>query len=144
MGALLARVMDTAFVIPGTNIRFGLDSIIDLFPGIGDAVGAVISSVLIAHAAKVGVPRIVLARMAGNVVLNSLVGAIPFLGAVLSIFYRSNVRNYALLRKHAGQRISSHRGDWIFVVGLLAGLLTFLGFLVVGSIMLVKHLAART
>lgn len=107
LSAQIVQLMDQAFVIPGTKIRFGFDSIIDLFPGIGDAIGVIISSVLIAHAAKVGVPKVILARMAGNVVINSLMGAIPFLGAVLSVFYRSNVKNYELLQRHAGNRGTS-------------------------------------
>ncbi len=143
MGAMIARLMDTVLVVPGTNIRFGLDSIIDLFPGIGDVIGALISSVLIAHAAKVGVPRIVLARMAGNVVINSIVGAIPFLGAVLSVFYRSNVKNYELIKQHAGgSRISTAR-DWIFVGALLLMMLIVLGAIAVGVALLIHQLVAK-
>jgi hypothetical protein len=143
LGAAIARLMDTVFTIPGTNIRFGLDSIIDLFPGIGDAVGALISSVLIAHAAKMGVPRIVHARMAGSVVINSVVGAIPFLGAVLSVFYRSNVKNYELLKLHAGGSRVSTQGDWLFVGALLAAMLIVLGAIVVGVALLIRQLAAK-
>lgn len=143
LGLTIARLMDTVFIFPGTNIRFGLDSIIDLFPGIGDAVGAVISTVLIAHAAKMGVPKIVLARMAGNVVINAVVGAIPFLGAVLSVFYRSNVKNYELLQLHAGGNRASTARDWIFVGALLITMLIVLGAIVVGVALLIRQLTAK-
>ena len=139
--ASLARSMDNVFVIPGTNVRFGFDSIIGLFPGIGDAIGALISSVLIAHAAKVGVPKIILARMAGNVVINSFVGAIPFLGAVLSVFYRSNVKNYELLRLHAGNRGTSTGRDWAFVVILLLAMFAILAAFIVGLSILIGQIA---
>jgi hypothetical protein len=143
LGAVIARLMDTAFVIPGTKIRFGFDSIIDLFPGIGDVVGALISSVLIAQAAKVGVPKIVLARMAGNVVINSLVGAVPFLGAVFSVFYRSNVKNYELLRLHAGRNGLSTRRDWLFVVLLLLVMFALLAGLIIGVALVIRQLMAK-
>jgi hypothetical protein len=141
LGALIARLMDTMFTVPGTKIRFGLDSIIDLFPGIGDAVGALISTVIIAQAAKVGVPRIVLARMAGNVLINSVIGAVPFLGAVLSVFYRSNVKNYELLQVHAGRLGVSTSRDWIFVIALLLAMVTVVAALLVGVALIIRHFA---
>ena len=61
----LAKLMDTMFVLPGTNIRFGLDPLIGLLPGVGDSLDALISSFLIARSARYGVPRIVMARMVG-------------------------------------------------------------------------------
>jgi hypothetical protein len=140
LSALIAQLMDTVFVIPGTNIRFGLDALIGLFPGIGDSIGALISSVLIAQAARMGVPKIVLARMAGNVVINSLVGAVPIFGDVFSVFYRSNVKNYALLQKHAGLAHESHARDWMFVTALFLGMLALLAGSVIGLVALVHFL----
>lgn len=140
LGALLAKFMDTAFVIPGTKIRFGFDALIGLFPGVGDAVGALISSVLIAQAARMGVPKIIVARMAGNVLLNSIIGAIPILGDVFSVFFKSNVRNHELLKQHAGQPRSSTLQDWVFVVGLLTALVVCLSLIVVGIAVLARNL----
>lgn len=138
--ALLASLMDTVFVIPGTKIRFGLDSIIDLIPGVGDAVGALIGVVMVARGSHLGVPKIVLARMVANVLLNTIVGAIPFLGAVLTVFFRSNAKNYELLRRHAhGQRKSTAR-DWIFVTVLLLALFAGLALVGWGAFLLGKQL----
>lgn len=96
----LARLMDGAFVIPGTNIRVGLDAIIGVVPGIGDAISGVISSYLIWEARKLGVSRWTLARMAGNTLLDTTVGAIPLAGDVFDVMFRANMKNMALLRRH--------------------------------------------
>jgi hypothetical protein len=140
VSALIARLMDSNFVIPGTNIRFGFDSIVDLIPGVGDSAGALVSTVLIAQAARLGVPRVILARMALNVLLNTFIGALPFLGAVLSVFYRSNAMNYALLQRHAGQRRISTMADWWFVGGVIALMLVLVGLTVFGAIILAAKL----
>jgi hypothetical protein len=121
--ALMSRLLDNIFLIPGTKIRFGFDPIIALIPGIGDTAMGLTSLMLIWKSARHGLPRIVLARMALNVLINAAVGAIPFIGAVSSIFYRSNAMNYELFRKHAGARGASTRSDWLFVGALLLGTL---------------------
>jgi hypothetical protein len=142
LSALIARLMDSRFVIPGTDIRFGLDSIVDLVPGIGDSAGALVSTVLIAQSARLGVPRVILARMALNVLINTLIGALPFLGAVLSVFYRSNAMNYALLQRHAGQRRASS-GDWWFVGGVIGAMLALVALTIFGAILLAAKLMSR-
>ena len=121
--ALVARLMDEAFVIPGTNIRFGLDPIIGLLPGLGGTASAVISLALIALSARLRVPRVVLARMAVNVIINAGLDAVPVLGDVLTIFFRSNTRNHELLRKHAGTARQSTRGDWDAVLDAVSSAL---------------------
>jgi hypothetical protein len=131
--ALIARLMDSAFVIPGTNIRFGLDPIIGLLPGIGDGATALTSLMLFLKAAGRGIPKIVLARMALNIVLNTSLGAVPVFGDAFSFWFKSNDRNYELLRKHAGLPNSSTKADWTFVLVLLGGLglvlvLTIIGY----------------
>jgi Domain of unknown function (DUF4112) len=131
--ALIARLMDSAFVIPGTNIRFGLDPIIGLLPGIGDGATALTSLMLFLKAAGQGVPKIVLARMALNIVLNTSLGAVPVAGDAFSFWFKSNDRNYDLLRKHAGVSDASTKADWTFVLLLLGGLglvlvLTIIGY----------------
>jgi hypothetical protein len=129
--ALIARLMDSAFVIPGTNIRFGLDPIIGLLPGIGDGATALTSLMLFLKAGGLGLPKIVLARMALNIVLNTSLGAVPVLGDAFSFWFKSNDRNYELLRKHAGAN-SSTKADWTFVIALLGGLLVVLVLTIVG------------
>ncbi len=138
--AFVARLMDTAFVIPGTNIRFGLDPLIGLLPGFGDTATALVSVLLILQSSRHGVPKIVLARMALNVLLNTAVGAIPVAGDVFSMWFKSNAMNYALLRKHAGDRRKSTLRDWMFVAGLLLLLLTAIALLVVGAVTVFKKL----
>ena len=76
----LALIMDDFLRVPGTKLRFGLDPIIGLLPGIGDVTSAIVSAVAFVHAARSGVPKILLARMAMNIVINELVGIIPGLG----------------------------------------------------------------
>lgn len=120
--ALIARLMDDQFVIPGTHIRFGLDPIMGLLPGWGDSASALVSAVLILQSARAGVPRIVLGRMALNVLINAVLGAVPGIGDAFSFWFKSNARNYDLHRKHAGTSQRSTSGDWIFVGALLGGL----------------------
>lgn len=130
----IARLMDAVFTIPGTKIRFGLDPLIGLVPGIGASLSSVVSLFLIIRSARYRLPHLVLARMALNVLINGLLDAIPVAGDALSIFFRSNARNYELLKKHAGSRKTASRHDWLIVGMLLASViaalaLTFIGFL---------------
>jgi hypothetical protein len=97
---MLATVFDTAFILPGTNVRFGVESILRLVPGIGDAIASTLSCYLLYEAHRLGVPRLLLARMAANVALEGLVGAVPLAGDAFDVFFRANRRNVALLRKH--------------------------------------------
>jgi hypothetical protein len=96
----LSVLLDTAFVIPGTNIRFGLDALIGLVPGIGDAITTVMSLYIVNEARALGAPNILIARMLGNVALDGLVGAIPVLGDAFDVAFRANRRNMALLLGH--------------------------------------------
>ncbi len=116
----LALIMDEFLRLPGTKIRFGLDPIIGLLPGIGDVSSAIISAVALIHAARYGVPKILLARMATNILINELVGIIPGLGDAFSFWFKSNVRNYKLLRRYSAAPTRSRKGDWIFLVAVLS------------------------
>ena len=116
----LALIMDEFLRFPGTKIRFGLDPIIGLLPGIGDVSSAIISAVALVHAARYGVPKILLARMATNILINELVGIIPGLGDAFSFWFKSNVRNYELLRNYSAAPARSRKGDWIFLVAVLS------------------------
>lgn len=93
----LARLLDTAVRVPGTNIRFGLDSVLGLVPGFGDFAGAALSGYVILTAARAGAPNTLLARMLANVGIDALVGAVPVLGDLFDIAFKANVRNAALL-----------------------------------------------
>jgi uncharacterized protein DUF4112 len=96
----LATLMDTAFVIPGTEIRFGLDALIGLIPGIGDAITTVISLFIVREARALGAPPLLVARMIANVALDGMVGAVPLVGDAFDVAFRANRRNMALLRQH--------------------------------------------
>jgi hypothetical protein len=97
---LLATAFDTAFAIPGTNIRFGIEALLRLAPGVGDMAASLLSSYLIYEAYRLDVPRTLLVRMIGNVVLEGLVGAVPIAGDAFDVMFRANRRNVALLRRH--------------------------------------------
>src|ERR1044072_3002826 len=96
----LATLLDTAFVVPGTNIRFGLDALIGLVPGVGDAITTAISLYIVNEARALGAPRLLVARMLANVAVDGLVGAVPLVGDAFDVAFRANKRNMALLREH--------------------------------------------
>jgi hypothetical protein len=96
----LSRLFDTAFIIPGTNIRFGLDALIGLVPGIGDVITTATSLYLVHEARQLGAPKHLIARMIGNIALDGVVGAVPLVGDAFDVMFRSNRRNMALLRNH--------------------------------------------
>ena len=94
----LASLLDTAFIVPGTNIRFGIDAVIGLVPGIGDAVTAAMALYIVHEARQLGAPAHVLSRMVANVVLDGLAGSVPVVGDVFDVAFRANRRNMRLLR----------------------------------------------
>ena len=96
----LSQLMDNAFTIPGTKIRFGLDSLIGVVPVLGDTLGLIISSYIVSVAHKIGVPWHVKARMTWNIFVDWLVGIIPFLGDAFDVAWKANLKNVALLEKH--------------------------------------------
>lgn len=106
----LARVMDSAVQIPGTNIRMGVDALLGLLPVVGDAISATISSYLIWEAKQMGVSKFVLARMAGNVAIDTVIGAVPFAGDIFDVAYKANMKNIALLKKHVDKHGLRHAG----------------------------------
>jgi hypothetical protein len=95
----LAEILDRRFTIPGTSIQIGLDPIIGLIPGVGDALASLAGSVILLVAAQSQLPKIVLVRMSLNIALNGMVGAIPVLGDLFSLWFKSNVRNVELLER---------------------------------------------
>lgn len=94
----LASLLDTAFLIPGTNLRFGLDALIGLVPGVGDMVTTLLSLYIVKEARALGAPRRVILRMLANVALDGVLGAVPIAGDVFDVMWRANRRNITLLR----------------------------------------------
>jgi hypothetical protein len=137
--AFFARLMDSIFTVPGTRIKFGLDPIIGLLPGLGSGANAVVSLLLIARSATQGVPTPILARMLGNVIINAILDTIPVAGDVLSVFYRSNARNYELLQQHAGTRKKATARDWLILGGLFLGVIAIIVCLLVGMLAVVGY-----
>ena len=95
----IAALLDTAFLVPGTNIRFGLDGLIGLVPGIGDTLTTAMSCWLIYEAHQLGAPRQLITRMIGHVALDGFVGSVPLIGDAFDVMWRSNRRNMKLLRE---------------------------------------------
>lgn len=99
---LVANLMDSAFLIPGLNRRVGLDALIGLVPGIGDAISAALASYIIWEARQLGLPRWKIARMIGNVAVDTAIGAIPFAGDVFDVVFKANQRNLRIIHDHLG------------------------------------------
>lgn len=112
----LAWVLDNSIPLPG-GYRIGLDPIIGLVPGLGDAIGALISAYIINEARSLGAPRSILMRMMGNVVMETIVGAIPFAGDLFDAAFKANMRNLTLLEKYQLDPIGSRRSSRLFVFG---------------------------
>jgi hypothetical protein len=119
----LARVLDDAVGIPGTRWRFGLDAVMDLIPGVGDLAGVAISGYLLLQAARLGASRWTLARMAGNVAVDALAGALPGIGVIFDGVWKANRRNVRLLEAQleSPERTARASRGWLLL--LSAGLL---------------------
>jgi hypothetical protein len=119
----LKRVLDEAFRVPGTNIRFGWDAVIGLVPWAGDLLTALMAGAIITHAHRMRVPKVVQLRMLLNVGIDLAIGLVPFAGDVADVFWKSNTRNMALLERHAAQpgRPPSP-ADWAFVSAVIGGI----------------------
>ena len=100
----LARLMDGAFVLPGTQIRVGLDAIIGLLPVAGDVISGLISSYLIWEARQLGAPKWLIVRMMANTLLDTVVGSVPVVGDAFDVMFRANMKNMTLLRRHMEKR----------------------------------------
>jgi hypothetical protein len=117
----LALIMDEFIRVPGTKFKFGLDPLIGLVPGLGDTGSALVSAFALVQAARLGVPKILLARMSLNILINELVGIVPVVGDAFSFWFKSNARNYHIIKEHtAAPGGASRRSDWIFVIAVLA------------------------
>jgi len=116
----LARVLDSAVRIPGTEIRFGLDALLGLLPAGGDVVGAALSATIVLAAARRGAPASLLARMTANLVMDALIGALPLVGDLADIGWRANVRNVELLESYLASSEPKRRSRAALVgVGVL-------------------------
>jgi hypothetical protein len=118
----LEVMLDEAFVVPGTNIRFGIDGIVGLVPGLGDILAGVLSLIIPLAAWIRGVPYVTVVRMLINVSIGLLVGTVPILGDAFDIFWKANRRNYQLLTRSIAEPRRHTWRDWAFLLGLGAGI----------------------
>ncbi len=132
----LAWLLDNSIPIPGTGWRVGLDALIGLIPGVGDVVSGGLGLLVIARGAQLGLPGVVLARMLANVALDLLTGLIPVLGDAFDAWYKSNLRNVDLVRRHMQEPDAPTTDSWAFFLGLLLAIAA----LMAGAIWLIGQL----
>lgn len=136
----MAWVLDSIIPIPGTNWRIGLDGLIGLVPGIGDISAGAISTYILYQALRMGVPTMVVGRMLLNIVMESVVGVIPFFGDIFDFAFKSNKRNVELLREYVDQPDTVKRRSTFTVIITIVGFLLVLGLLVWGMFSLIAAL----
>ena len=119
----MQRLLDEAYRVPGTSIRFGWDALIGLVPWVGDLTTALMSCAIVVQAHHMRVPRVVQLRMVLNVAIDIVIGIVPVFGDVADVFWKSNAKNFALLERHAAEGGAATRGDWLFVTGVVATVL---------------------
>ena len=112
-------LLDSAFRIPGTRLTFGLDPLIGLIPGLGDLTTPFFAVVLLLHAVRLRIPKVIQVRMLINAVLDLVIGLIPVVGDFFDFGLKANVRNLALLERYAHPGAKASRGDWIFVLAVI-------------------------
>jgi hypothetical protein len=118
----LTRLLDSAAAIPGTGIRFGLDPLLGLIPGLGDVAGAALAGYLVLLAQRLGAPRAVLLRMLANVAVDTVGGTVPLVGDAFDVAFKSNTRNLALLERTLGEPTREKRASTLVVVVTIAAL----------------------
>ena len=109
-------LLDSAFRVPGTRLTFGLDPLLGLIPVIGDLTTPLFAALLLLHAVRLRIPRVVQVRMLINAAIDFGVGAIPVAGDLFDFGWKANVRNLALLERHARPGVAPTAGDWAFVL----------------------------
>jgi hypothetical protein len=118
---VFASLMDDAFKIPGTRIRFGLDAIVGLVPGLGDILTGLASFLIVFVAWQRRLPRVTQTRMLANIAIDTIIGAIPIIGDAFDVAWKSNRKNFQLLQR--AQQVSRGRqqlADWLFLLAIVA------------------------
>lgn len=136
----LSRLLDNAIAIPGTRFRFGIDPILGLIPGAGDFVGTALSAYIVIEAARLGLPKAALGKMVYNIVLESLVGAVPVVGDWFDFAWKANVKNLELLEAHLGVNKEIQKPNRWFIFLLVVGLFIVCIGLVSFSVLIIRLL----
>ncbi len=134
----IAWLFDESITIPGVNYRIGIDGLIGLIPGLGDIVSASVSMYLIAEASRLGASKPVILRMGANVLIDTLLGAIPMLGDLFDFAWKANSKNVALLNQYLDNPRHVRRSSTLMVVGIAA----LLVLAIVGIFFLISNLIA--
>jgi hypothetical protein len=117
-----AVILDSLFRVPGTSIRFGLDALVGVIPGLGDMASPVYTALILLEGFRRRVPAVVQARMVLNAALDMCIGLVPVLGDIADVAWKANLRNLALLERHARPGTPASAGDYVFVALCLAAL----------------------
>lgn len=133
----LARLLDSSIGLPG-NVRIGLDGLLGLIPGFGDAAGALMSFYILGRASALGAPRPVLARMLGNIAVDALVGTIPLLGDLFDFAYKANLRNVNLLRRYAEDSRREQRRSWALIGAVVVAFVVLFALMIAGGILIAQ------
>lgn len=130
----IALLLDSAFLVPGTTYRVGLDPILGLIPGIGDLVSPLFTIGILWQARDLGIPKVVQLRMIFNVAIDTLVGLVPLVGDLFDFAWKSNNMNLALLERYAYEEKRPSASDWLFVTAMmvLVVIVAVTPFLIVG------------
>ena len=140
----LARLLDTAARVPGTGIRFGLDAILGLVPGLGDLAGTAVAGYIVLAAARLGAPPALLLRMLLNLGIDTAVGAVPVLGDVFDVAWRANVRNVALIEEHVASPATARRSSRLLVALVILGVAVLGAAAVALAVLAVRGLLSLT
>jgi hypothetical protein len=129
-----SHLLDSVARLPGTSIRFGLDPILGLIPGLGDLISPLFSIAVLWQSRDLGLPRVVQLRMLLNVAIDALVGSIPLVGDLFDFAWKANDMNLVLLERYAYEERPAAPGDWLFVavVMLLMLVTAIVPFLIAG------------
>lgn len=138
----LARLLDRAVRVPGTNIRFGLDALLGLVPGVGDVATGAFSVYIILEAARLGVPRATLLRMLGNVAVDTVGGSVPLVGDLFDVAWKSNSKNVALLQRHLGRPATAPRASKATVALFLLGVVLLVAAGIALAVLMIRALGA--
>ncbi|WP_224247886.1 DUF4112 domain-containing protein [Hyalangium gracile] len=137
----LAHQLDTSIRLPG-GFRIGWEAVLGLVPGVGDGLGALLSAYIVVQAVRMGASREVLLRMLGNVAIEALIGAVPFLGDVFDAAWKANVRNVRLLEQHLEAPGSARRASRAWVVGVVVLLVALLSLGVALAVLTLSAIAS--
>jgi hypothetical protein len=137
----LAKLLDTAVRVPGTDISLGLDPILGLVPGLGDVAGAALSGYIVYAAARLGAPTSVVSRMLLNIGIDTIVGGIPLLGDLFDVAWKSNAKNAVLLERHLADPRATRRASAGVMALAIGGVVLFAAVGVVIAVATVRWIA---